>query len=182
MNRTILTPPVLAPDALDEIKAWLAITTARDDAALLALLRAAIDTCEGFTGQMPLEAIAEEVLPATGGWHSLATAPVRAMTALEALAQDGTRSALDPTFYLFDIAADGCGQVSITGPVSENRVVVRFAAGIAPDWASLPDGLRHGVIRLATYHYRERNDGGSERGPPAAVAALWQPWRRMRLA
>ncbi len=161
MNRTILTPPVLAPEALDELKAWLAITTPRDDAALFALLRAALDTCEGFTGQMPLEAIAEEVLPATRGWHSLATAPVRAMTLLEALAQDGTRSALDPAHYLFDIAADGCGQVNLIGPVSESRVVVRFSAGIAPDWVSLPDGLRHGVIRLSAHHYRERNDGGN---------------------
>lgn len=182
MNRTIISPASLAPEALEELKAWLAITTARDDAALTALLRTALDTCEGFTGQLPLEAVCEEVLPVTRGWQSLATAPVRAMTGLQAQALDGALTAVDPAHYLFDIAADGSGRVNIIGPVSENRVVLRFVAGIAPDWGSLPDGLRHGIIRLAAHHYRERNDGGAERGPPAAVAALWQPWRRMRLA
>lgn len=182
MNRTILSPPVLAPEALGELKQWLAITTTREDSALTALLRAALDTCEGFTRQMPLEHLCEEVLPATRGWHDLVTAPVISITSLQAVAGDGVTRALDPADYLFDIAPDGCGRVSLLATIPESRIAVRFTVGMASDWADLPGGLRHGVIRLAAHHFRERNEGGAERSPPAAVAALWQPWRRMRLA
>ena len=60
--------------------------------------------------------------------------------------------------------------------------VAVVTAGLAADWAGLPDGLRHGVIRLAAHHYRERDAASAAASPPAAVAALWRPWRAMRLA
>lgn len=182
MNRKLLIPPNVAPDALEELKQWLAITTTRDDAALTALLRSALDACEGFTRQMPLQAECEEVLPATRGWHHIATSPVQAITSLALISADGTQTDIDPGHYLFDITASGCGRVNLLGVLSESRMAVRFTAGLAADWESLSEGLRHGIIRLASHAYRERNEGGADRSPPAAIAALWQPWRRMRIA
>ncbi|KLE34466.1 head-tail connector protein [Aurantiacibacter luteus] len=181
MKRTIIAPALLPGAALDELKAWLAITTTRDDVVLTALLRAALDTCEVFTRTMPIEALCQEVLPSAAGWHRLATRPVRAITALEAIAPGDTRTAVDPLAYQLDIAADGSGRVELKASFDQGRVAVRFTAGLAADWQSLPEGLRHGVVRLAAHHYRERDAGGAG-APPAAVAALWQPWRRMRLA
>ncbi len=182
MKRVILAPAVLPAAALSELKEWLAITTSRDDASLSTLLRAALETCEGFTRTMPVEALCEELIPAKRGWHSFATLPVQGIISAEVVEQDGTRSTLDPGDYLFDILADGCGRVSLLRTIEDARLAVHFTAGLAPDWAALPDGLRHGVIRLAAHNYRERNEGGSARTPPSAVAALWQPWRRMALA
>ena len=37
MKRTIVTPPVLSPTALAELKQWLGITTNQDDAPLTAI-------------------------------------------------------------------------------------------------------------------------------------------------
>ena len=51
---------------------------------------------------------------------------------------------------------------------------------LAEDWAELPPGLNEGIIRFAAHLYRERDAAGS-REPPAAVAALWRPWRELRL-
>lgn len=181
MIRTRITPPALLPEALAELKDWLAISTAREDTALTALLHTALDACEGFARAAALEAVFEEVLPATCIWQSLHTAPVAAITAVEAVAANGTRSAIDPGAYLMDITADGCGRIKLLRGIPQTRIAVRFTAGLAPDWASLPATLRHGIIRLAAYHYRERSDGGAAQ-PPAAVVALWQPWRRMRIA
>ena len=182
MKRTIITPPPLAPGPLDELKQWLAITTSRDDEALTALLRAALEACEGFTGAMPLEGECEEALPATRGWHLLAASPVRAILVVEAVGEDGARIPVDPGHYVLDIQADGAGRVNLLRAPEASRIVVTFVAGLAADWDALPAGLRHGVIRLAAHHYRERNEGDAARTPPSAVAALWQPWRRMRLA
>ena len=182
MRRAIITPPVLAPAALDELKEWLAITMPRDDAALTQLLRAALETCEGFTGQMPLAATCEEVLPASGCWQALSTRPIQAITGIEGIPADGARFALAATDYAIELEADGGAMIRVTRAGAAGRVAVRFTAGMATGWADLPEGVRQGVLRLAAHHYREHEAPTASPEPPAAVAALWRPWRRMRLA
>ena len=181
MNRVILSRPALPGTALAELKQWLGITTTADDTPLEALLTAALDLCEAFTGQMPLEAECEEVLCAAAGWHALATHPVQAIGAVEAIAPDGTRTALDTVTFAIDLQAGGTGRVRLPIPGESTRVAVRFTAGLASDWDTLPEALRHGLIRLAAHQHRERESEGAAPLPPASVAALWRPWRRMRL-
>lgn len=180
MNRVILTPAVLSGAALAELRQWLGITTTGDDSPLLSLLTTALDVCEGFTGKMPLEAECEEVLPARSGWHILTTRPVMAIAGVEIIAADGSRSALDASAYDIDLDADGAGRIRL--PDTGARVAVRFTAGLAADWTDLPESLRHGLIRLAAHQHRERETEGAAPLPPASVAALWRPWRRMHLA
>lgn len=186
MMRAIVTPPVLSPAALSELKAWLGISTSADDAELTALLTTALELCEGFTGTMPLTATCEDTVPACGAWQMLSARPVQAITGVWMLAVDGTRTALAAGTYAIDIDADGAGRVRLRAPGDPARAVVRYTAGLAADWAALPDALRHGVIRLAAYHHRERDDADEGKtpsaAPPAAIAALWRPWRRMRLS
>lgn len=181
MKRAIVTPPVLSPTALAELKLWLGITTSQDDAPLTALLRSALDTCEAFTGSMPIEAFCEELLPLSGDWQTLATRPVQAITAVQAIPASGARSDLPANAYAIELDADGGGRVMVTAPGSAARLAVRFTAGLAPSWETLPEALRHGILRLAAHQHRERETSGAGPIPPAAVAALWRPWRRMRL-
>jgi uncharacterized iron-regulated protein len=53
-------------------------------------------------------------------------------------------------------------------------------AGLADDWGEVSAPLREGIVRFAAHLYRDR-DAASTREPPAAVAALWRPWRELRL-
>lgn len=182
MKRAILVPPVLVPGALDELKNWLAIASPQDDISLIALLSAALDMCEAFTREMPLHAQCEELLPSTRDWQWLATTPVQAVTAVEQVASDGTRAALAIGDYALELEADGRARIRLLSPAVTGRLAVQFSAGIAPDWASLPLGLRHGIVRLAAHNYRQRDSNDVRPAPPAAVAALWSPWRRLRLA
>jgi uncharacterized phiE125 gp8 family phage protein len=186
MMRAIVTPPVLSPAALSDLKAWLGISTSTDDAELTALLMTALELCEGFTGTMPLTATCEDTVPACGAWQALSARPVQAITGVWMLAVDGTRTALEAGAYAIDIGADGTGTVRLRAPGDPARAVVRYTAGMAGEWSALPDALRHGVIRLAAYHHRARDDAEDGKAPsaapPAAVAALWRPWRRMRLS
>lgn len=181
MKRAIIVPAVLASAALDELKDWLAITTPRDDTGLTGLLRASLEMCEAFTGQMPLEAVCEEVLVTGSAWQMLQTRPVQSITGVEAIEADGSRSTLTPDQYALDMEADGSALVRVPQPGTASRMAVRFNAGMAPDWASLPDGIRHGVLRLSAHNYRQRDLDAMNPVPPAAVAALWRSWRRMRL-
>ena len=183
MKRTVVTPATIAPAALAELKDWLGISISQDDAQLTQLLRASLETCEHFTGAMPLQQDCEEALSVSADWQVLATRPVQAIAGVDGLPADGPRFALPVSDYDIELGADGTGLVRVSQQGSAGRIVVRFAAGLAADWTALPEGLRHGVLRLAAFQYRSR-EGGADSGqwPPAAVAALWRPWRRLRLA
>jgi uncharacterized phiE125 gp8 family phage protein len=182
MKRAIVTPAVLPPSALAELKQWLGISTTHDDALMGVLLRAALDMCEAFTGLMPLEAMCEEITAARGGWLPLVTRPVQAITGVAAISRTGARTDLAPGDYEIDLEADGTGRVRLLGGGNAANIAVHFIAGLAPGWSDLPEPLRHGIMRLAAHQHRERDNASDRPHPPAAVAALWQPWRRMRLA
>jgi len=184
MKRAIITPHALAPAALAELKDWLGIAAPADDAQLAALLRAAIDHCEGFTGLMPLEQACEEVLPVTSGWQALAARPVQSITQVQGIPAEGARFALPVEAYAIDLDADGAGRLRVISTGAAGRVAVRYTAGLASGWATLPEALRHGILRLAAHQYRAREGDGlaASQVPPTAVAALWRPWRRLRLA
>jgi uncharacterized phiE125 gp8 family phage protein len=182
MMRAILVPPVLSPGALTELKNWLGVSVLQDDDALIGLLGAALDMCEAFTRQMPLQCDCEEVLTPTHGWQPLATMPVHAITGAEALQPSGARVPLAAGDYAIDIDGAGLARFRLLSPAVEGPVAVRLTAGIATGWDSLPAALRHGVVRLAAHTYRQRENECDKPLPPAAVAALWSPWRRLRLA
>ncbi|WP_170003385.1 head-tail connector protein [Pseudopontixanthobacter vadosimaris] len=184
MKRAIVTPAPLPGAALEELRNWLGIRSAAEDPALQRLLRAATDMCEAFTGTMPLSATCEEILCASGEWQKLATRPVQAIVGVDALPAEGARRPLASTDYAVELDAEGGGLIRILRQGDAGRVAVRFVAGLAPDWSSLPEALAHGILRLAAHDYRARDAlGDTPTGtPPLAVAALWRPWRRLRLA
>lgn len=181
MKRVIIAPAEIGGAALEELKQWLAITTSAEDETLRALLRASLESCESFTNIMPLAATCEEILPARFDWQTLSTRPVQAITGMEGIPAEGPRFTLSADAYDIDLDADGSGLVRVIREGSAGHIAVRFLAGLAPGWGSLPDGLRQGAIRFAAHQYRER-DSGAAATPPAAVTALWRTWRRMRVA
>ena len=181
MQRAIVVPPAPAPEGLAELKQWLALTGSREDALLERLLGAAFDLCEGFTGQMPLEATCEEIVTVADRWQWLATRPIQAVVAVEGIPADGARFALASDAYMIELDPDGGARVRVTAPGAAGRVAVQFVAGLAPSWADLPESIRHGVVRLAAHQHRQRENAAAEPVPPAAVAALWRPWRVVRL-
>lgn len=183
MMRAIVAPPALASAALSELKAWLGISRSTEDAELMGLMRSALDLCEGFTGTMPLRTGCEDVLAASDEWQVLSARPVHAITGLAALDSDGARTGLAASDYEFDIDAEGRGLVRLRRPIGQRRVAVTYSAGLADDWDGLPEAIRNGVIRLAAHQHRARDDEKQSAAlPPAAIAALWRPWRRMRIA
>lgn len=178
--RRILTQPFdLSGTPLAELKQWLGITREDEDALLLTLLQASVDLCEGFTGLLPLEVEVEERLANGAGEHALTSRPVRTLLAAEWLDESGASNALNADDYTFTITTDGSAALTLTEDSEAEAVMVRVSAGLAEDWTSLPAPLRQGIIRLAAFHYRDRDQS---QPPPPSVTALWQPWRQMRLA
>jgi len=142
-------------------------TAAWEDAAAGALAVA-----EAYLGLWLVARDATETVEATGGWRLLTAAPVSAITA----ATDAGGTALTPERWAVDLDADGRGWVRVT-PLAGGTVRVTCRAGLAAAWESVPPAIRQGVAMLAAHMM------SGERGaaPPAAVAALWRPFRRLRL-
>ena len=207
MMRVIITPPALPPEALAELKQWLGIATIHEDAELARLLAVAVDVCADFTGLLPLTCAVEETIapqadngldpcldgmPGTArpwrpwsgrpGWQQLTSRPVRALLSVAAVAADGSATTLTTHDYFCRIDAEGGCGIRIVNPGTAHRFAVQASAGLASGWSTMPEGMRHGIIRLAAHQYRNREAIGAGPLPPASVSALWLPWRRMRLA
>lgn len=159
--------------ALAQARALIRNDGGREDALLATMIDEAFSLAEQFTGRALIVRDLTETVVADATWRRLTATPVRAVTGV-ATAAGG--EALPVDAYSVDIDAAGDGWVRVR---RDARVaVVTLSAGLAEDWDSLPPGIAGGVVRLAAHRFTTRDDDGV---PPAAVAALWRPWRRMRL-
>lgn len=168
-------PVAVDPAVIAEVKAYCRIDDAGEDMVVTRLAAAAIGHGEMFTGQLFLARGVNETVPACRAWQRLSRGPVAAITAVSAGGLPLAAAA-----YAIDIDAGGDGWVRVPGSGPPPVLTVGYTAGIAANWSALPEPLRQGAIRLASHLYAHR-DAADEGVPPAAIAALWRPWRRMRL-
>lgn len=165
--------------AAAEAKAYLRIEGSHEDALVERLAESAAALCEAFLGQWAIEREGTEMLPVHGQWHRLRATPVTAILGVDGVDAAGVATALAGSAYAIDIDAAGGGWVRILD-ASARRARVRFEAGLAADWEALPEPLRQGIVRLTAHFYSHRS-AETGAGPPAAVTALWRPWRRLGL-
>jgi uncharacterized phiE125 gp8 family phage protein len=179
MAAAVLPPPL--PVAIEQVKAYLRIQGSDEDALLAGLVRTASELCEALTRTALIEREVEETIAARPGWTRLEAAPVRAILAVSGLAADGSATLLAPDDFAIDIDSAGDGWVRVLRSAGAERAAVLYRAGRAADWNGVPEPLRHGIVRLAAHFYTHR-DGEDGSAPPAAVTALWLPYRRLRLS
>jgi uncharacterized phiE125 gp8 family phage protein len=174
---------VLPPEAVGAAKDFLRVERGDEDGLIAGLIEAAAEHCEAYTGLALLVRGFTETMPASRAWQRLLRTPVRAIVSVETLAPDGTPQALASAGYAIDIDANGDGWVRLTAAGEARRVRVGYEAGLAGAWPDLPAALRQSLLRLAAHFYSHRAGEGKTAAeePPAAVSALWRPFRRMRL-
>jgi uncharacterized phiE125 gp8 family phage protein len=165
--------------ATEAAKAYLRVEGNDEDGLISGLVASAASLCEAFTGQALIRRGFSEILPRSGCWQRLGRTPVAAVTAVEEVRADGSYAPLPATSYAIDIDASGDGWVR-PDAAGGGRVRIAYQAGQAANWEALPEALRQGIIRLAAHLYTYRTID-EDAAPPAAVTALWRPWRRMRL-
>ncbi|MBD8679836.1 hypothetical protein [Sphingomonas sp. CFBP 13720] len=153
-------PAATIAAARDAAREQLRIAGHAEDALIDRLCTTAMTLAEAFTGTALIARDHVATMGVAAEWRALPTCPVRAITAGADVAA-------------IDIDADGTGWVRMTAAGE-----VRFVAGMADDWTALPPPIAHGVIVLVAHLFDTRE---RDAAPPAAVGALWRPWRRMRL-
>lgn len=163
---------------MSEAQAYVRIETGEEEAVLAGLIRSASAICEAFTNQVVMARDFVTELPVSGSWERLPLTPVRSITTIEAVDRNGSASALPA--YGMDIDFSGDGWVRVEVPGEARRVRVSGRAGMAESENDVPEPIRQGVLRLVAHLFTARDGEGGE--APAAVTALWRPYRRMRLA
>ncbi|WP_294262282.1 hypothetical protein [uncultured Sphingomonas sp.] len=157
--------------AVAAVKDLLRVGSTAEDGLLGALVGEAFDLAERFTGQVLIERVVNERIAADGNWRRVTATPVRAISGVSA---QGV--ALSADAFAVDIDGDGDGWVRVSG--APRVVSVALTAGLAGAWDELPSAIQGGIVRLAAFRFDAR-DGGE--AAPAAVSALWRPYRRLRL-
>ncbi|WP_267397550.1 MULTISPECIES: hypothetical protein [unclassified Sphingomonas] len=152
--------------------------TGQEAALLETLARAALDLAESFCGQALIARGFEDVLAVAPGWQRLRQAPVARIAGVTGLRAAGAPFVMATPDYALDIDADGIGWVRVIAAGDATQVAVSYTAGVAADWATLPAAVAQ-VLLLLIAHLFEHREGDS--APPTAVAALWRPYRRLRL-
>lgn len=165
-----------APVGVAEAKAWLRLGTSQEDAVVAGLIRSAVDLCEAFTGQMLIVRAVTEEIPVTAGWVRLVKRPVVAIDAVAGLV-GGEESALVDDGWRAEIDRDGAARLRVDAPGDATHIRVSYRAGMASEVNGVPEAIRQGLSRMIQHLHEARDEAG--RAPPAIVAALWQPWRRI---
>ncbi len=171
----------LDSDMLDEVRAYLRVETDQEDGSLAAIILAAIAHAETITRQVLIQRTMREMLSASRSWQKLSAAPVLSINSVIGIPADGGSFAVLPVNYATEIDGNGSGHFRFLQQGAAGRVEISYTAGLATQWASLPEALRLGILRLTGYFYAHR-DGTDDAGPPAAVSALLRPWRRITLS
>lgn len=163
-----------------EAQAFLRIDTGEEEALLAGLIRTASGLCEAFVNQVVIARDFEVDVPASGCWERLPVTPVRSITEVAAIDGSGVATSMPPSAYSVDIDSSSDGWVRLLQANGATRVLVSGTAGIAAGENGVPEPIRQGVLRLVAHLFTMRDGEGGE--PPAAVTALWRPFRRLRLA
>ena len=182
MPATLYQAPASEPVSIPEVRAFLRIDGEQEDALLAALVRSARTVCESFIGKRLLRAeYSEDFLLSQASHVRLGERPFHVLTLAQLERAQGGFEPLSEDEYRLDETADGSVEMRVLTPYSRNdRLHVRYRAGSYDDWNQVPEPIRHGLMRMVA-HFHTHRDSMQDDRPPAIIAALWRPYRMLRL-
>ncbi len=165
---------------MSEAQAYVRIETGEEEAVLAGLVASASALCEAFLNRVVIAREFSVDVAASSAWQRLELTPVQAITSVAAVDVAGVETLLGAAAYAIDIDSSGDGWVRASQADGGQRLRVSGTAGMANDENNVPEPIRQGVLRLVAHLFTARDGAGGD--PPAAVTALWRPYRRLRLS
>ena len=158
------------------------------DSVLIGFLRAAMAAVEGQTGKALLSRDFEWTLSAWTGDpnQSLPVSPGDGIAELALIDRQGGETIVDGDAYV--LAQGPYGSLLMSAGTALPTIPtlgtarLRFTAGMAPDWGSLPADLGQAVLLLAAHYYENRTEGqGGSTWMPYGVTSLLRRYKPVRL-
>ena len=174
---TTLTPPSDEPVTLAEMKLHLRVTAEAEDDALAAMITAARVAAENFTGLAFMQQGLRLTLDSFDG--AVLELPKTPLIAITAVTVDG--AAKDD--YTADIPTARIITANLPRPAAPLAGIrIDFTAGFGETADDVPAPLRQGIKQLVTRLFENRGEGMEAALMLSGAAALFQPYRRMRIA
>ncbi len=183
--RTILplSGPLAEPVLLDEVKLHLRIDHNHEDSLLSACIVAARQACESYTrrglitqtwqlylDQWPIAAV------------HLPKPPIQSVNSIKIYGPADTETVIDPDHYQL-VAGYLRRQNGVAWP-HPGRIIggieITYTSGYGDSWNDVPMDLRQGLLMTIANLYENRTLVMGT-ALPKVVAALWQPYRVIRL-
>ena len=172
-------PEAVVAAAAEAVRAYLRGGASEPDGLVERMAASAIVLFEAFAGRVLIVRECRETLSSDARWRRLEATPVRSISAVEGLPAEGAAFAMPVGSHAIDLDAGGDGWVRVTLAGVAGRVRVTLTAGDCADWDAVPGPVAQGIVLLAAHMIEGRH---AEDAPPAAVSALWRPYRRMRMS
>ena len=190
MDAIALAGPAVEPVGLAEMKAYLRLDAADEDALVETLVAAARVTVERTTRLGLIEQSWRVRLAAwpAGRRLALPVAPVIGVTAVRVRSAAETEAVVPPSSYWLEGAADAPVLVvdrGVAGPdAPPGGIEIDLRVGFGTSGASVPEPLRLAIRRLVAQWFEHRGDAAdaSPAGLSADVRVLLAPFVRPRLA
>jgi uncharacterized phiE125 gp8 family phage protein len=181
--------PGAEPVTLDEAKAQLREGNDDDDALIRALIAAARQAAERFTGRALITrgySLYLDVWPEEGA-VALPYPPLVSVSSVQVYADDDAALEFPAGSYFADRASMP-GRVALRAGImppcpgrGTNGIEIRYRAGYGAAPSDVPELLRHGILRLIAHLYQHRGDDGDSLIESAGSAALLRPYRILGL-
>ncbi len=190
MTSSILTtPPAVEPVTLAEAKAHLRIEDAAEDALITALIVAARQWAEEYTGRAFINQtwqLWRDDWPETD-WVELPRYPVVSVSQIQTFDDADAATTWNSANYFVDAARD-FGRVvrrkAACWPLpsrSAQGVLIEYVAGYGASPSSVPEAIRLAIRQIVAAWHENRGDEKGDAMPSAMVAALLDPYRYRRL-
>ncbi|VXC57680.1 head-tail connector protein [Sphingomonas sp. AX6] len=171
-------PEAVVAAAAEGVRAYLRGGLSEADGLVERMAASAIALFEAFAGRVLIDRGFRETVASGIRWQRLEATPVRSIDLVEGLPAEGPAFAMPMGSYAIDLDASGDGWVRVSLAGIAGRIRVTVSAGDCADWEAVPGPVAQGIVLLAAHMIEGRSEGA----PPAAVSALWRPYRRMRIS
>lgn len=193
---TLVTPPSLEPVTLDEAKAQARVDASADDALITALIVAARQWAERYTGSAFITQgwqLALDGHELTERFVVLPRPPLIAVTGVQVFDDADVGAAWPAGNYFVDAAHEPARlalRSGATWPVParmNNGIVVSYNAGYGASGAAVPEAIKLAIKQLAAHWYEHRGEAvvvptrGAATHVPLVIQALLDPYRVQRL-
>ncbi|MDD3182362.1 MAG: head-tail connector protein [Alphaproteobacteria bacterium] len=188
----LITPPVVEPVTLDEMKAHARINDDADDELLSALLIAARQWCETYTRRAFIAQTWAQYLSSRPSQDRirLIRPPLISVTAVRTYDDQDQETLWENNNYFIDAASEPALLVLRNGKTwanferAANGMLIEYIAGYGVVASDVPAPLRLAIKQLALHWYEHRGEAlleGATAKVPLVIEGLLQPYRLLGL-
>ncbi len=159
MSLKLITPAATLPVTVAEAKAHARIEIADDDALIGAMLSAATDMAEQYTGRSLITQTWDMTLDAFPAYFELTRAPVASITSIKYTDTAGATQTLASTDYVLVLDDFSLAKVvpayGVAWPTARDTVTVRYVAGYT-NAAAVPEAIKAWIKLMVSTMYENR--------------------------